>query len=118
MGQYTGRQRSYEEAVKFFTGGSKKYGPSRYNPRDSRDNPRYMANLEERARRGRLQRKFKKKMKLEPQEPRKGDRTVVFFGDASVSNIRGMYCVQSNKYLYRQSSNISQEIPTSFKHGL
>ena len=92
MAQYTGRQRSFSEAVKFFTGGSKKYGPSRYRPMD---NVEYMTNLEPRAvktrtRNGITTRKCKKKEKLEPIEPRPGDRTVIFFGDASINTIRGM----------------------------
>lgn len=95
MGQYTGRQRSYEEAVKFFTGGSKKYGESRHRPEDNLD---YTRNLEPRAiktqrRHGRIIRRYKKKDKVQPMEPRPGDRTVIFFGDASIGNIRGIYTV-------------------------
>lgn len=95
MGQYTGRQRSYEEAVKFFTGGSKKYGESRYRPEDNLD---YMRNLEPPAiktqrRHGKMRARYKKKEKVQPVDPRPGDRTVIFFGDASINNIRGIYTV-------------------------
>ena len=99
MWQFSGRQRTYEEAAKFFTGGSKKYGPDRNVPPVQ----------------GALK---KNKWRVTPPiefDPRY--RTIIAFGDAScTASIRGISFFreslsrESNKPIYRYFTKFSQDL--------
>jgi len=64
MEQYSGRQKAYEEAVKFFTGRSKKY---------TKDNPARTAPVKEKWRR------------LNPTDPEPNERVIIAFGNAAMN---------------------------------
>ena len=64
MEQYSGRQKAYEEAVKFFTGGSKKY---------TKDNPLHTPPEKQKWRR------------LNPTDPLPNERVIIAFGNAAMN---------------------------------
>ena len=88
MIQYSGRQRTYDEAVKFFIGGSKKYGPRRHVP------------LLHPAVKQLRKDKYRK---ATPKDPDK-KRVIIAFGDASINNMRGTLPISIKRFLHHLRS--------------
>ena len=79
MEQYSGRQKAYEEAVKFFTGGSKKY---------TKDNPLHTPSE-----------KLDKWSRLNPTNPLPNERVIIAFGNASMNyNMAGTLPISLQKF--------------------
>jgi hypothetical protein len=79
MEQYSGRQKAYEEAVKFFTGGSKKY---------TKDNPRHTPSE-----------KRRKWTRLNPSNPLPNERVIIAFGNAAMNyNMAGTLPISLQKF--------------------
>jgi len=88
MKQYSGRQRAYQEAVKYFIGGSKKYGSlgaaqsAKHRKKSARKN-------------GKKKKKWKSQV---PKDPEKNQRVIIAFGDAKMAfNMPGTLSVSHRK---------------------
>ena len=92
MKQYSGRQRAYEEAVKYFIGGSKKYGSLGAAQSANHRNKSSKKN-------GKKKGKKKKKWKSEiPKDPEKNQRVIIAYGDAKMAfNMPGTLSVSNRK---------------------
>ena len=87
MRQYSGRQKAYEQAVKHFIGGSKKYGPDRPTPKQkNRSSTKH----------GKVRKKCYQKP--EPDDPGPNQRTIIAFGDAKMAwNMPGTLSMSHRK---------------------
>ena len=92
MKQYSGRQRAYQEAVKYFIGGSKKYGSLGAAQSAKHRNKSSAKN-------GKKKGKKKKKWKSQvPKDPEKNQRVIIAFGDAKMAfNMPGTLSVSHRK---------------------
>ena len=109
MEQYSGRQKAYEEAVKFFTGGSKKY---------TIDDPPHTPSE-----------KLHKWSRLNPTNPLPNERVIIAFGNAAMNynnagtlpislqkfsdGIKSSRCLFSGYSRNRSSSNRKEKVGNS-----